>query len=47
MQIDELKLAKCQKIFQEKISSGKERPQFLKVREMLQEGDIARKHQKV
>lgn len=39
MQIDELKLAKCQQIFQEKISSGKERPQLLKMLEMLREGD--------
>ncbi|WP_439557915.1 recombinase family protein, partial [Dyadobacter sp.] len=38
MQIDELKLAKCQQIFQEKISSGKERPQLLKMLEMLREG---------
>jgi hypothetical protein len=39
MQLDELKLAKCQQIFQEKISSGKERPQLLKMLEMLREGD--------
>jgi len=30
-----------------KISSGKERLHFLKVLEMLREGDTVRKHQKV
>lgn len=39
MQIDELKLAKCQQIFQEKVSSGKERAQLSKMLEMLREGD--------
>ncbi len=39
MQVDELKLAKCQQIFREKISSGKERPQLLKMLEMRREGD--------
>lgn len=39
MQLDELKRANCQRIFQEKISSAKERPQLLKMLEMLREGD--------
>lgn len=39
MQIDELKLVQCQQIFQEKISSGKERPQLLKMLDTLREGD--------
>lgn len=39
MQLDELKIANCQQIFQEKISSGKERPQLMKMLNMLREGD--------
>ena len=39
LQIDELKLAQCQQIFQEKVSSGKERPQLSKMLEQLREGD--------
>ena len=39
LQLDELKLANCQQIFQEKISSGKERPQLIKMLDMLREGD--------
>jgi DNA invertase Pin-like site-specific DNA recombinase len=39
MQLDELKIANCQQIFQEKISSGKERPQLMKMLDMLREGD--------
>lgn len=39
LQIDELKLVKCQQIFQEKISSAKERPQLAKMLETIRQGD--------
>lgn len=39
LQLDALKVAKCQQVFQEKISSAKERQQLLKMLEMLREGD--------
>lgn len=39
LQLDDLKKAGCQKIFQEKISSVKERPQLQKLLEILREGD--------
>jgi len=38
-QIDALKAAGCHEIFQEKVSSGKERPQLNKLLEILREGD--------
>lgn len=38
-QLDALKGAGCQQIFQEKVSSGKERPQLQKLVEMLRQGD--------
>ncbi|QHV96697.1 recombinase family protein [Spirosoma endbachense] len=39
LQLDDLKKAGCQKIFQEKVSSIKERPQLQKLLEILREGD--------
>jgi DNA invertase Pin-like site-specific DNA recombinase len=39
LQLDDLKKAGCHKIFQEKVSSAKERPQLRKLLEMLREGD--------
>lgn len=40
LQLDDLKKAGCQKIFQEKVSSAKERPQLRKLLEMLREDDM-------
>lgn len=37
LQLDDLKKVGCQKIFQEKVSSAKERPQLLKLLEILRE----------
>lgn len=39
LQLDDLNKAGCQKIFQEKVSSAKERPQLNKLLEILREGD--------
>ena len=39
LQTDELTKLGCQKIYQEKVSSGKERPQLIKMIENLREGD--------
>ncbi|WP_394342005.1 recombinase family protein [Spirosoma pollinicola] len=39
LQLDDLKKAGCQKIFQEKVSSAKERPQLRKLLEILREDD--------
>lgn len=39
LQLDDLKMANCDKIYQEKISSTKERPQLAKMLENLREGD--------
>ena len=39
LQTDELTRLGCQKIYQEKVSSGKERPQLMKMIENLREGD--------
>lgn len=39
LQIDDLHKANCEKIYQEKISSTKERPQLMKLLESLREGD--------
>lgn len=39
MQLDDLKKMGCQKIYQEKVSSGKERPQLTKLIEDIREGD--------
>ncbi|MES2520785.1 MAG: recombinase family protein [Bacteroidota bacterium] len=39
LQIDELTKLGCQRIYQEKVSSGKERPQLIKMIENLREGD--------
>jgi DNA invertase Pin-like site-specific DNA recombinase len=39
LQTDELKRAGCQQIFQEKVSSAKERPQLTKMLEQLRKGD--------
>ena len=39
LQLDDLKKAGCQKIFQEKVSSAKERPQLQKLLEILREDD--------
>jgi DNA invertase Pin-like site-specific DNA recombinase len=39
LQTDELTKLGCQKIYQEKMSSGKERPQLMKMIENLREGD--------
>ena len=39
LQTDELTRLGCQKIYQEKVSSGKERPQLIKMIENLREGD--------
>lgn len=39
LQLDDLKKAGCQKIFQEKVSSAKDRPQLQKLLETLREGD--------
>jgi DNA invertase Pin-like site-specific DNA recombinase len=39
LQTDELTRLGCQKIYQEKMSSGKERPQLIKMIENLREGD--------
>lgn len=39
LQLDDLKKAGCQKIFQEKVSSAKERPQLQKLLETLREDD--------
>lgn len=39
LQTDELIKLGCQKIYQEKVSSGKERPQLMKMIENLREGD--------
>ncbi|QIP12513.1 recombinase family protein [Spirosoma aureum] len=39
LQLDDLKKAGCYKIFQEKVSSAKERPQLRKLLEILREGD--------
>ena len=38
-QVDALKAVGCGQIFQEKVSSGKERPQLSKLLEILREGD--------
>ncbi|WP_317126253.1 recombinase family protein [Spirosoma sp. 209] len=40
LQLDDLKKAGCQKIFQEKVSSAKERPQLGKLLEMPREDDM-------
>ena len=40
LQLDDLKKAGCQRIFQEKVSSAKERPQLQKLLEVLREGDM-------
>lgn len=39
LQTDELTKLGCQKIYQEKVSSGKERPQLMKMIENLRKGD--------
>ncbi|WP_460955944.1 recombinase family protein [Spirosoma litoris] len=39
LQLDDLKKAGCQKIFQEKVSSTKIRPQLQKMLEVIREGD--------
>ena len=39
LQTDELTKLGCKKIYQEKVSSGKERPQLIKMIENLREGD--------
>ncbi|GAB4019752.1 recombinase family protein [Spirosoma koreense] len=39
LQLDDLKKAGCQKIFQEKVSSAKVRPQLQKLLDILREGD--------
>lgn len=39
LQTDELTKLGCQKIYQEKVSSGKERPELIKMIENLREGD--------
>ena len=39
LQTDELTKLGCQKIYQEKVSSGKERPQLIKMIENIREGD--------
>ena len=39
LQTDELTKLGCQKIYQEKVSSEKERPQLMKMIENLREGD--------
>lgn len=39
LQTDELTKLGCQRIYQEKVSSGKERPQLIKMIENLREGD--------
>jgi DNA invertase Pin-like site-specific DNA recombinase len=39
LQIEDLKKAGCERIFQEKASSAKERPQLQKLLESLREGD--------
>ncbi len=39
LQLDDLRKAGCQKIFQEKVSSAKDRPQLQKLLETLREGD--------
>ena len=39
LQLDDLKKAGCQRIFQEKVSSAKVRPQLQKLLEVLREGD--------
>jgi DNA invertase Pin-like site-specific DNA recombinase len=39
LQTDELTKLGCEKIYQEKVSSGKERPQLMKMIEHLREGD--------
>ncbi|WP_317167082.1 recombinase family protein [Spirosoma endbachense] len=39
LQLDDLKKAGCQKIFQEKVSSAKVRPQLQRMLEVLREGD--------
>ena len=39
LQLDDLKKAGCDRIFQEKASSAKERPQLLKLLETIREGD--------
>jgi DNA invertase Pin-like site-specific DNA recombinase len=39
LQLDDLKKAGCDRIFQEKASSAKERPQLLKLLENMREGD--------
>ena len=39
LQLEDLKKAGCQKIFQEKVSSVKERPQLQKLLEVLREDD--------
>lgn len=39
LQIDELTKLGCQKIYQEKVSSSKERPELIKMIENLREGD--------
>jgi DNA invertase Pin-like site-specific DNA recombinase len=39
LQLDDLKKAGCRKIFQEKVSSAKVRPQLQKLLEVLREGD--------
>ena len=39
LQTDELTRLGCQKIYQEKVSSGKECPQLMKMIENLREGD--------
>ena len=40
LQLDDLKKAGYQKIFQEKVSSVKERPQLQKLLDVLREGDM-------
>ena len=39
LQLDDLKKWGCEKIYQEKMSSGKERPQLIKMMENFREGD--------
>ena len=39
LQLDDLKKWECEKIYQEKMSSGKERPQLTKMMENFREGD--------
>ena len=39
LQLDDLKKLGCEKIYQEKVSSGKDRPELNKMIEHLREGD--------